>query len=338
MRITRLVATALAGVLVATLPAGAADARPPRQNHDPNSVAALYRTLTEETDRAYLQVLGRVDGQDMVYRISGSTYTQVPGNLHGSALAHGKELFGIEGYNIRKLYRVPNTNDVLLLTREIVFYTDPATGEILREWTNPLDGKTRPVVPIANDHVNQKFRIKDGNLFAVYGPQEIPIDTNPTQVHDELVWTSDVAPLYSLQQRYNIPENFGLINDQYASWEMFDFYTDEFESWIRSSTTYPPSGAMEVKNSWTRMSPWTPFMCLAENTVDGGLVYHARSWTQQGYHEVDDWIRSEVDANYPIYRTAPTEVDPKPNATSWTSFYYSQLAPTGITWQQWCDQ
>ncbi|MEV7189983.1 DUF1838 family protein [Kitasatospora sp. NPDC093102] len=334
-RLRRAVGVATAVAALAATVSATAQAKPVTQPTDPGP---LYSSLDSADSRLFLQTLGRPDGQDMVYRISGKVMNQVRGNAYGAALAHGKTLFGFEGYNIRRLYRVPGTDDLYQLSREIVFYTDPVTGERLTQWTNPLDGRTRPLPPIANEHVNAHYRIKDGKLYTVAGTAEIPLGkaVAPLHIHDKLEWTSDVAPLYSLAQRYGIPEGFGLVNNTYATWEMFDFYVDQDEARKRETKDIP-KGAMEIVNSWTRTAPYIPAMCIPENSSQGSLVYHARSWSLDSFDELDPWIKTVVKADYPLFTQAPQSVDPTPNDTTWTSFYGKELKPQGLTWQQWCD-
>lgn len=320
MRLLRCAAVALAGTLLLSLSPAAATA----DGLAPTDPGPLYAQVKDPQAKVYLQSLGRPDGKDMVYRISGAVYAHVPADALAPRLRHGQKLFGFEGYNIRRLYREPGTDKVYLLTRELVFYTDPADPtKILHEWTSPIDGKTYPVVPVNNDAVNQ-------------GPFPITPDFHvaPFQsLHDEWQWSSDIPPRTDLRGR--VGEDFGLQNGIYASWEMFDFYVDKREAQRRSAGHGIPRGAMEVKNSWTRTGPWVPFMCLPEkDTLGGHLVYHARSWTLDSYDELEPWIRAEVDKSYPLYTASPQA--PGPNETSWTSFWNKQLGKGATTWSQWC--
>jgi hypothetical protein len=115
----------------------------------PTDPGPVYATVTDQSGKLLLQTFGRPDGKDMVFRISGSVYANVEGNALAPGIRHGQKLFNIEGYNIRRLYRAPDTNQLYQLSREIVFYTDPVDPtRILTEWANPIDGKTYPVVPI----------------------------------------------------------------------------------------------------------------------------------------------------------------------------------------------
>lgn len=289
---------------------------------DPTHPGPVYRTVADKSGKLSLQTFGRPDGKDMVFRISGSVYANVEGNSLGAALPHGQKLFNVEGYNIRRLYRVPGTNQLYQLSREIVFYTDPMDPKrVVREWQNPVDGKTYPVVPINNDTVN-------------FGPFPItPSFAGPPlqRLHEETVWTSDIPVRTDFGS--TLGERFGLVGGVYAAQEMFDFSVDEREVVARTRPGVP-SGAMKTKISWSRTSPWAPFMCLAETDVRGQLTYHARSWSLNSYADVEPWLRAEVERNHPLYKAAPSA--PGPSENSWTSFYNEQLGQGATTWESWC--
>jgi hypothetical protein len=290
---------------------------------DPTHPGPVYRTVTDKSALLSLQTNGRPDGRDMVFRISGAVYANIEGNAYDPHLRHGQKLFNIEGYNIRRLYRVPGTTQLYQLSREIVFYTDPADPtKIVREWKNPIDLRTYPVVPINNDAVN-------------FGPFNVtPSFAGPPlrKMHDETVWTSDIPVRANVKQ--TLGESFGLVNGVYTAQEMFDFYVDNREVAARTIPGTVPRGAMKTKISWSRTSPWTPFMCLPESEVRGQLTYHARSWSLQSYLDVEPWLRAEVEAAYPLFKAAPTA--PGPSENSWTSFYNKQLGKGATTWADWC--
>ena len=282
----------------------------------------VYATVTDKTGKLSLQTFGRPDGKDMVFRISGSVYANIEGNSLDPDLRHGQKLFNIEGYNIRRLYRVPGTSQLYQLSREIVFYTDPADPKrILREWTNPIDGKTYPVVPINNDTVN-------------FGP--FPITASfagppQQQLHDETVWNSDIGVRTNFGT--TLGERFGLVGGVYAAQEMFSFSVDQSEVAARTKSGVP-TGAMKTKINWARTSPWAPFMCLAETEARGQLTYRARSWSLDSYAGIESWLRAEVEAKHPLYKSAPSV--PGPSESSWTSFHNKQLGKGATTWAGWC--
>ncbi|MEO4052716.1 DUF1838 family protein [Solibacillus sp. CAU 1738] len=299
---------------------------------------SLYLQIKDPQDRLFFNALARPDGKDMVYHIKGKAYAYVPGDIYKSKLNHGAALFGIEGYNIRKAVQIEGTNDVIVLTREIVFYTDLKTGEILEKWTNPITGKTYPVSHIENDHVNFHYRVEDGKLKTVInnGNREIgafPIAA-PESLGDLLVYHADAFPLYNLNERYNINDSMNLKNETYTSAEFFDFLvSDKYVNQMKGNQI--PKGSVPFTNSWTRVSPWTPWMGLDENEYAGNLTFHARSEVLDGFDDLPEWIKEEVKENYPLYTSSLDSIDSSPNATSWTSFYESVLKPINKTWKEW---
>lgn len=300
--------------------------------------AKLYKTIKDPKERLFFHALARPDGEDMVYHIKGKVYAYVPGDIFNKNLKHGQALFGVEGYNIRKAVQVEGTNDFKILTREIVFYTDLNTGEILKEWKNPITGKTFPVSHIENDHVNFDYRVVDGSLRNVIkvGDKEIgafPLDA-PEHLGETYVFHADAFPLYDLKQRYQINDPMNVKNGIYTSAEFFDFQVPtKYLNRMKGNKT--PEGIVPITNSWTRVSPWTPWMGLDEAEHPGNLTFHARSQVLDGFDDLPEWIKEEVEEHYPIYESSLEEVDPTPNATSWTAFYQNVLKTAGKTWKQW---
>jgi Protein of unknown function (DUF1838) len=95
---------------------------------------------------------GAKDGEPAVYYGSGKVYSRVEGEPD-------RPLFNGEGMNIRQCVAV---NDATRgkgyrhVSREVMFFTDPKTGQIVRQWANPWTGETVDVMQIANDPVNAR--------------------------------------------------------------------------------------------------------------------------------------------------------------------------------------
>ncbi|MCC6942340.1 MAG: DUF1838 family protein, partial [Novosphingobium sp.] len=64
-----------------------------------------------------------------------------------------RKLFDVEGFSFVRTKKLEDGSYRRML-REVVFYRDPVTGEILKEWDNPYTGERVKVVPIANDPFN----------------------------------------------------------------------------------------------------------------------------------------------------------------------------------------
>lgn len=246
----------------------------------------------------YADTQTRPDGKDVVYYMKGYVYAFIPGE-------RPQKLFGMEGYNIRRRIETPEKDGFFNASREIVFYTDPKTDEILWEWNNPFTKQKNEVFHIVNDPVNFRFRERDGKLFnvALDGQRELGEVTPPQEWDDYYVWNRDVFPFYPLPG----------MDKNYTSAELFDYYA-------------PKSGdggadAANVMVSWTRVGPWLPWMGM--DNREGLILYHARSKRMASWDQLPDRIKTVVKEKFSIFQTAPAEVDPRrPNVTSFT--YYAE--------------
>ena len=239
----------------------------------------------------------RPDGKDFIFTIKGFAYSFIPGE-------RPQKLFGVEGYNIRRRVETPEKDGYFVATREIVFYKDPKTDEIISSWENLWTKEKVEVFHIQNDPVNFRTRVKDGKYVSVSidGKREFGEASMPEDFGNYLVWNSDVFPFYPLSG----------FDKNYTAAELFDFYVPKDEL---NKTTAPQN----VYVSWTRVGPWLPWMKM--NRTDGVMIFHARSQRLESFNDLPERIKKEVREKYPVYTTAPERVDPGvPNETSWT-FY-----------------
>lgn len=248
-----------------------------------------------------LEAMASLDGSESVFHIKGWVYGFIPGE-------RPRKLFGYDGFNVRRLLPVPDREgDLYFASRELLFYTDPESGEVLREWDNPYTGEKVEVFPIQNDPVNFRYRRK-GDAFVTVsldGSREYGGASPPEEFSDYFVWHADIFPFYPLPGW----------EKNYTAAEMFDFYVP------RSGLT--ATGSFETMVSWTRVGPWLPWMKMDGH--DGLLVYHGRSRRLAAWDQLPEQVRTLVEERYPVYRHAPDSVDPTAhNETSWT-FYMKEM-------------
>ncbi|GAA3115958.1 hypothetical protein GCM10020254_73360 [Streptomyces goshikiensis] len=104
-------------------------------------------------------------------------------------------------------------------------------------------------------------------------------------------------------------------DDTYRALELFQFFAP-----ASVLTTDAPGVAATM--SWTRMSPWLPWM--RQGRRPGGLTFHCRGRKLGSYAEVPERTRAYIAANHPEYARAP-QAWSEPNETSWT--YFRKLNP-----------
>ncbi len=161
-------------------------------------LAATFAVAQKKPKRTMAQLYSeatsaRPDGKDFVFYIKGSAYAFIPGE-------RPQKLFGVDGYNIRRRVETPEKDGFFLSTKEIVFYTDAKTGEIISEWTNPWTKEKLEVFHIQNDPVNGRTRLKDGKYIGVSidGTREFGESGPPEEIGNRwgAMMTGD---LYNLQ-------------------------------------------------------------------------------------------------------------------------------------------
>jgi Protein of unknown function (DUF1838) len=276
-----------AAALTTAVAAGAAPAR----QLDPNSPADAF-----EISRRIQ--CGAADGTPAVYHFGGKVYSRIAGEPD-------RLLFLAEGMNVRQCVSV---NDPVrgkgyrLVSREVLFYLDPTTGQVLREWKNPFTGETVEVMHVHNDPVNSRpsFPVgADGKPFTSTIRREGRYLMMPLEV--PLFYTNPLAGDY---QDY--------VGGNYQAMEIFNFFMDATEALDPKGTT------IYAGVSWQRLSFWLPWMKMRSR--DGGLVFSAMGTKLKSYDELPKVIKDEIALNYPIYTAPPPADDARPNETTWTVF------------------
>jgi hypothetical protein len=241
---------------------------------------------------------GERDGQPAVYRWSGHVYSRVPGE-------RDRHLFNIEGMNIRQCQTLNDSKrgpGYRLVSRELMLYLDPATGEVVRNWKNPWTGETVELFHVANDPVNSR------PSFAM-GEDGKPYDLKAESMGDWLLIPVEVPLLYPNPLAGNYQDYVG---NQYHAMEIFNF------AMPKAAALNPRTRSIYGTVAWVRLSDWMPWMKMGSRP--GGMVHNAVGTKVRSYQELPQVLRDEIAARYPTYTAPPPLDDSRPNATSWTEF------------------
>ncbi len=261
------------------------------------------RTLDPSKPADALEISKRVqcgiaDGVPAVYHWSGNVYSRVAGEPD-------RLLFKGEGMNIRQCVTVTDPKrgkGYRQVSREVMLYLDPKTGEVLRKWDNPWTGENVKVMQIANDPVNGRpsYPINaDGTPYSISLRREGRWIFQPMEV--PLFYHNVLAGNY---QDY--------IGGKYHAMEIFDFAYEASEMLeTKNATAYPII-------SWVRISDWMPWMKMRGR--QGQMVFNATGNKLKSFDELPTVLKDEIRANYPDYVAPPPADDARPNATTWTEF------------------
>jgi hypothetical protein len=77
--------------------------------------------------------------EDVVYHFKGIIHKWEPQGADATSPRRSTPLFGIDGFNIARCNKIKEGNTITafqMYSRELVFYTDLNTGEVLDSWTN----------------------------------------------------------------------------------------------------------------------------------------------------------------------------------------------------------
>ncbi len=236
------------------------------------------------------------DNKEMTYVWHGRAYSRVPGE-------RDRHLFNLVGMNVRQCGTVEDRQrgrGYRLVSREIMLYLDPESGEILRRWHNPWTDARLEVIHVANDPVNQRpsfGKTADGKTRP-FSPRVIN-NTWFMNFEVPLFYTNPLAGDY---QQY--------VGGTYHATEIFDFNGDIDELLDRDQHTAYANVA------WVRISRWLPWMEMGDRA--GLLYFNAVGAKLKSWDELPELMKKEIAANYPAYRHAPPVDDQRPNETSWT--------------------
>jgi hypothetical protein len=241
---------------------------------------------------------GERDGQPAVYHWAGNVYSRVPGEPD-------RLLFKGEGMNIRQCVAVEDAKrgkGWRQVSREIMLYLDPKTGEVLRKWSNPWSTETVDVMHINNDPVNSRPNYAigaDGKPYSINVRREGKWMFMPVEV--PLFYENPLAGGYQ-----------DFIGGKYHAMEIFDFAFEASEMLdTKNPTAYPVI-------SWVRISDWMPWMKMRGRS--GQLVFNAMGNKLKSFADLPKVLKDEIAENYPTYTAPPPGDDARPNATTWTEF------------------
>ncbi len=238
------------------------------------------------------------DGKQVTYYWHGTAFGRVQGMAD-------KVLFNVEGMNTRACTTVMDKDKgygYRLVSRELLLYKDPKTGEYLKTWDNPYTGQNVKVLHVANDPVNSRpsFGVgRDGKVQKFNGT-----------VLDGEMWLTSTVPLFYVNPLAG--EYQKNIGGMYHATEMFNFFADE------KDMLDGKKDQADVRVAWQRMSDWLPWM---EMSGREGLFYVSTAGRMlRKFDDIPQGMRDEIAKNYPIYVTPPPVDDTRPNETSWTYF------------------
>lgn len=266
--------------------------------------AAKPKALDLATPEGALEAFRKVqcsaeDRRPAVYYWVGETYSRVDGEPD-------RLLFRFEGMNVRQCVTVNDPargRGFRQVSREVLYYEDPATGAILDDWKNPWTGETVKVVHIANDPVNFRAPVfpkaSDGKPYR-----------GDIRTMGDRWWGTTTVPLfYRNPLGGDYQDNVG---GMYHAAEMFNFFGSV------ADLTDPRKPSADVSVAWSRLSDWLPWMKMRGR--QGLLYFNGAGRKLDAYADLPEGMRKAIEARNPDFTSPPPVDDARPNETSWSFF------------------
>ncbi|MDX1515741.1 MAG: DUF1838 family protein [Woeseiaceae bacterium] len=231
----------------------------------------------------------------------GRAYSRVPGEKD-------RHLFDVLGINVRHCKVVDDErrgSGFRSVSREIMVYMDPASGEILDTWSNPWTGKDVTVLHVANDPVNMRaFRYERDDAGSPAGERTL-------RVYGDLTASSAEVPLF-----YRNPlggDYQAYVGGMYQAMEIFNTYYST-ERILDASV----DSVGDSHLSWSRVAQWLPWLEMGDRP--GMMIFNATGFSTFDRDKIPAALTEILDERYPLYWTPPPLDDERPNETSWTVF------------------
>ena len=154
---------------------------------------------------ALLKIQGDLSGADVIGGFPGKAWAWVPGERNYL-------LFGTYGIGASRIEYRPDEGGWRFYHREILYYLDPQSGEVLDTWKNPMTDREVEVLHIINDPVH-RFYSEKGSPFGPPFPYLINGDDIVFQIDvfraEENPMPRADYPLHSQQEGYQVAERGG---------------------------------------------------------------------------------------------------------------------------------
>lgn len=244
---------------------------------------------TKEFDtKQWVKVRSSLDGSQTFLAWTGSIYSFVPNEKK-------KRLFNIVGMSVSRCIE-NNDNSWDFTSRELTYYLDPSSNEILHKWENPWTGETVTVIHVANNPVEGHFK---GNF--------------PGQVNGDITtFVFDLFPTYPNPLAEDAKFREYTPQPTYQAAELFKL-TVPTEDLLNPEVLT----VSKMFISWDRIGPWLPWMKMGDRP--GNLIYSASGQKVKDFHDLPQLLQDEINTRLPLYKNAAkTPLDS--DMTSWIYF------------------
>jgi hypothetical protein len=272
--------------------------------------APLPASAQTEGERIPVRFDDPIWNREAAARLQADTNgSQVYGHCSGivTGVRPGEAVRPLVGFEVFSTIRVLRQADgsYQRMTKEAILYTDPKTGEVLKEWDNPYTGERVKVVDVHNDPYNWVIAstVQPPAMPGLINNGQAIVGAKPYLLHwsvfgpDTIVLTEDGHGYYPnrLDPAHWPRESSG---PMIQSSELFRYFISRRDLEDPAKTHVPHNG------SWVRIQPWLPWMLMG--TTPGHVMYDGVFRPARTLDYFPAPVLEHMRAYYPDYFTAPT--------------------------------
>jgi len=219
--------------------------------------------------------------EQVYFQWRGYAYVQRPGERQ-------RLTFEVLGVNVGRCLK--DKDGYNLVTREVQFYLNPATSEVMDLWENPWTGEQLTVMHGANSPVQTHLPYR----------VSLPLDSlGPTKSVGQYIPLAYKNPLFEEKFREYAPQEW------FQSTEIFRF-------------SFHPSEPASVGVIRNRVGQFLPWMKMGDREGTLNIVAHGQRYND--FKSLDPTLKQLIEERAPGYKNAPRCFAQEKNATSWTEF------------------
>lgn len=294
-----LIKAATAIVTAAALPAHASAAESASLAAPSLRGPFLDLTTPQGNVEAYARIAGTLDSEQTSY----SWYSgRVTGVRPGEAAT---DLMNIIGMGAVRMLALDDEPGYQMLRKELGFFTDSSTNEVIDRWRNPYLDETVEVVHLANPNINAKIQPfkREQGLYNEVGEVK---KTRPF-----------LLPWKQVGDRALVEQHVHLYAKNPLDPEIWKRESAGHQIAISDSNTFNVSLA-DLQNpdllkvasfgNWTHQRPWQPWMLMG--AAPGFIQYTCFTGSAASLDDLPPQIVALARERFPEFLTAPTEAAP----------------------------
>ena len=240
-----------------------------------------------------------------------------------------RPLFGYTGFGNFQAKVLKNGN-IRLRGKEVGYFTDPRSGDILEVWDNPYTGERVSVFNFLNDQVRgelspemPRFQFGDGADAPTLMNDGTALVREDGSVPFILPWQQfggQMSLAWDYTHRYRnpvTPEKWPLAStgEFINPSEHFTFSCDLGELEDRSNP------CARFNCGFSRLSPWWPWMKMGGSGIDGVLFGRMHSHkSNAGFTDIPDKVLAYTERHYPEYLEPCTDWEDGAPIGTWEAY------------------